>query len=109
MENCCYTIAIRQLRCENGIPRQIDNVYTNVTVNTVFPLSFGYTATLVGISDNYITITLSNPNFIPDITFNIPRDSYKIFNLPKENGTISIYIGAASAPCPKQIVCCSSS
>ena len=110
MNNCCYTIAIRQRRCENGIPRQFDNVYTNATLNSVFPLSFGYSVTFTSISRNYITIRISNPNFIPDINFNIPLDNYNIFDLPIETGSLRVYIGAIAVNCSCQSsnnTCCS--
>ena len=106
MQDCCYTIAIRQRRCENDIPRQIDNIYTNTTIDTVFPLSFGYTVTYVSCTEKFITIKLSNPNFIPDITFNIPSGSYRLFDLPIETGTLRVYIGAIRTCCPASPVCC---
>lgn len=40
MGQYCYTLAVRQRTCENGIARRIENVYSNVTNNTVIPLSF---------------------------------------------------------------------
>lgn len=101
MDNCCYTLLIRQRRCENGIPRQIDNVYTNISDNSTFDLSFGYTVTFFSGTNNTITIRLSNPNFIPDITFNIPCSGYKTFDLPIETGTLRVYIGAVCTACQK--------
>lgn len=99
MNNCCYSLIIRQNRCESGIPRQIDNVYTNVTDNTTFPLSFGYSVIFSSATNNSITVRISNQNFIPDITFNIPCSGYKIFDLPIESGTLRVYIGAVCNCC----------
>lgn len=109
MENACFTLAVRQRRCENGIARNIDNVYTNVTPNSNIPLSFGYTLTFISAGTNSATIQISNPDRIPNLVFNIPSGSFKIFDLPTENGTLRVFVGATSIACCDTVVCCNMS
>lgn len=107
MQNeCCYTLAIRQRTCQNGVARTTDNVYTNIAIGSVISLSFGYSVTIVSISRRHITIQLANNDFIPQLIFNIPVGSYKIFDLPKESGTLRVYIGATEVCCEPICVCC---
>ena len=106
MNNICYTLAIRQRRCQNGISRELDNVYTNVTTSSILPLSFGYQVTIISLNANSISIQISNPDFIPNMIFNIPSGSFKIFDLPTENGTLRVSIGATSIDCSDTVVCC---
>ena len=56
MQNCCYTLAIRQITCQNGVSRTVDNVYTNISIGTVISLNFGYSITIVSISNSGISI-----------------------------------------------------
>ena len=102
----CYTIAIRQITCQNGIPRNIDNVYTNITSGSTIPLSFGYNATFISGTNNRASIQISNPNFIPNLIFNIANNTYKIFDLPKESGTLRVYIGVTIIDCTDTVICC---
>lgn len=97
---CCYTLAIRQICCQNSISRCIDNVYTNITVGSSISLNFGYNVTITNTNCNSVTIKLTNNNFIPDLIFNIPNNSYKIFDLPQESGTLRVFIGARQTCCP---------
>lgn len=106
MNNFCYTLAIRQRRCQNSISSELDNVYTNVNTSSVINLSFGYTLTVIAKNQNSISIQISNQNFMPNTIFNIPSGSYKIFDLPVENGTLRIFIGATGIDCNDTIVCC---
>lgn len=106
MDNFCYTLAIRQRRCQNSISRELDNVYTNVTTSSIIPLSFGYVVTIISKNQNSISIQISNPNFMPNTIFNIPSGSYKVFDLPVENGTLRVFIGATGIDCSDTIVCC---
>ena len=105
-EACFYTLAIRQRTCQNGISKVTDNVFTDVAINSVIPLAFGYTLTALAKSCSHITIQISNPDFIPTLIFNIPCGSYKIFDLPKESGCIRIFIGATITCCGKSSSCC---
>lgn len=102
MNNLCYNILIKQVTCQNGVPRIVNNTYSNIKVGTIIQLSFGYTIKITAINDSNIEIMLSNPNYISDIYFTIPISSYKQFNLPKENGTLRVYVGIVSYDC-----CCS--
>lgn len=106
MNNFCYTLAIRQRRCQNGIARELDNVYTNVTTSSIIPLSFGYVVTIISKNQNSISIQISNPNFMPNTIFNIPSGSFKVFDLPTENGTLRVFIGATGIDCSDTVVCC---
>lgn len=106
MNNYCYTLAVRVLKCQNGISNTTDNVYTNITNNSVVQLGFGYTLTFIASNSNNATIKLSNSNFIPNILFNIPSGSYKIFDLPVESGTVRIYVGVTAIDCSNTIACC---
>lgn len=89
---CPYTLAIRQIYCQNGIPKNIENIYTNVQPNTQISLEFGYTITYISGDNKNATILLENSLFIPSITFKIPNSGYKIFNLQVPNRNFkSIY------------------
>lgn len=103
---CCYTLAIRQRTCQNGISKVTDNVFTDVAINSVIPLAFGYTLTALAKSCSHITIQISNPDFIPTLIFNIPCGSFKVFDLPKESGCIRIFIGATITCCGKSSSYC---
>lgn len=72
MDRFCYTLAVRQRACQNGISRRIDNVYTNVNPNSIIPLSFGYSIKFITGTPSAATIQLSNPDQIPNLIFNIP-------------------------------------
>ena len=85
MNNFCYTLAVRQKKCQNGISNITDNIYTNISNNSVVQLGFGYTLTFISSNSSTATIQLSNSDFIPNILFNIPSGSYKIFDLPYDN------------------------
>lgn len=104
--SCCYTLVIRQVTCQNGVRREINNVYTNVEDNTTIPLSFGYSLTVLSRTTSHVVVRLQNPNYIPSLIFTIPVDSYKEFNVPKESGTLIIFIGVKRATCPST-QCCS--
>lgn len=106
MNNICYTLAIRQRRCQNGIARELDNIYTNVSTSSIIPLSFGYVVTIISKNQNSISIQISNQNFMPNTIFNIPSGSFKIFDLPTENGTLRVFIGATCIDCSDTVVCC---
>lgn len=105
MNTYCYTLAIRQRTCENGISRSNDNVYTNITPNSVIPLNFGYNITFLSGTSTYASIQISNSNQIPNLIFNISSGNYKIFDLPVQNGTLRVYIGVSSIICSETVVC----
>lgn len=92
--NCPYNIAIKQIYCQGGIQKTIENVYTNIQPNTQIPLQFGYIINYSNGDSNTATIILTNSLFIPNITFKIPTGGYKIFNLQAPNGTLKVYVGA---------------
>lgn len=106
MNQICYTLTIKQVRCQNGISRTIDNVYTNISPNTIINLSFGYSVKIISTNTNSITIQLSNPAQIPNLIFNIPSGSFKTFDLPTEAGTLRVHIGAVVIQCEDTVVCC---
>lgn len=106
MDRICYTLTVRQRKCINGIASSIDNVYTNVAVNSVIPLSFGYSLTFISNNSNSATIQISNPDQIPNMIFNIPSGSFKIFDLPTSAGNLRVFIGATAINCGDTVVCC---
>ncbi len=108
MDRLCFTLTIRQRRCLNGIPQVIDNVYTNVAVNSVIPLSLGYFVTFLGGNNNNATIQISNTDEIPNLIFTIPSGGYKIFDLPTSGGNLRVFIGATTIDCCNTVICCSS-
>lgn len=103
---CCYTLAIRQISCQNSISRCIDNVYTNISIGSKIPLEFGYNVTCIKVSCSSVTIQITNPNFIPKLIFNIPNNSFKIFDLPLQSGTLIVIIGARQTCCPLSCANC---
>lgn len=106
MNQVCYTLTVKQVKCQNGISRTIDNVYTNISPNAIIPLSFGYSIKIISTNVNSITIQLSNPDQIPNLIFNIPSGSFKTFDLPTEGGNLRVYIGAVVISCEDTVVCC---
>lgn len=106
MDRICYTLTVRQRKCINGIASSIDNVYTNVAVNSVIPLSFGYSLTFISNNTNSATVQISNPDQIPNMIFNIPSGNYKIFDLPTSAGNLRVFIGATVIECGDTVVCC---
>lgn len=107
MNNFCYTLAIRQRKCQNSISGELDNIYTNVNTSSKITLSFGYVLTVIAKNQNSISVQISNPNFMPNTIFHIPSGSYKVFDLPVENGTYRVFIGATGIDCNETVVCCS--
>ncbi|MDD2376453.1 MAG: hypothetical protein PHD15_03530 [Clostridia bacterium] len=95
---CPYTFAIKQLLCQGGINKRLDNTYINTAVGTEIPLSFGYVLTLIAGTCKNSTIMLTNPIYIPNINFIILNESFKIFDLPCECGTYRLHIAARLAP-----------
>ena len=56
MNNFCYTLSVRQRKCQNGISNITDNVYTNISNNSVVQLGFGYTLTFISSNSSTATI-----------------------------------------------------
>lgn len=96
--NCPYTIAIKQLVCKSYVNKRLDNVYTSTPIGTDIPLDFGYTLTLISGNRVKLTIRLSNPIYIPPVTFNVINEGYKVFDLPCECGTFRVYVAARLDP-----------
>ena len=100
MNSCCYDLAIRQRKCQNGISVTSDNVFTNIENNSQYLLSYVYTITIISKNANTVTIELENPGLLDKTKFNIPVDTFKTFDLPLYNGTFVVLIGVVSATCP---------
>ncbi len=100
----CITLAIRQFKCQNSISITIDNVYTNIEENSTILLSFGYALEIISFNSNSVTINIFNDVLLERVSFNIPYNSYKYFDLPLFNGTYTVLIGINrnidSCPCP---------
>ncbi|MEG1705482.1 MAG: hypothetical protein RR290_02775 [Clostridia bacterium] len=97
--NCCYTIVIKQIVCNNGVPKRIDNVHTNLSPNTKIKLEFGYSLTFLNGTDKQCSIMLGNDLFIPNVTFTILSGSFKIFDLPVPNSSYRLYVAARKVCC----------
>lgn len=95
----CITIAIRQVKCQNSISLTLDNVYTNVEPNTRILLSFGYILEIISINSNNITVSISNEALLEPVSFNIPFNAYRSFDLPLYNGNYILCIGTSSTLC----------
>ena len=88
-------VIIKQIFCQNGIPRTQYTVLSNLTNDTEISLNFGYTLIINSVTDSNITFILRDSvNSIPDqiINFNICCDTYRLLTLPAQNGTLRIYI-----------------
>lgn len=103
--SCCYALIIRQVTCQNGLRRVTNNVYDNIENGTIIPLSFGYNLTVISRTTTDISVRLENTNYIPSLIFTIPVDSYKVFNVPKESGTLIIYVGLKRTTCNTEQCC----
>lgn len=103
MDSLCYDLAIRQIKCQNGISVTSDNVYTNVEDNSQILLSYGYVLNIISKNSNSVTISLYNFELLDTVKFNIPNDTYKTFDLPLYNGTFVVLIGVVrnTCPCPR--------
>lgn len=100
MDRFCYDIAIRQKKCQNGISVTVDNVCTNIKDNAQINLYFGYILTILSKNKNSVTIQISNFALLEPVKFNIPKDTFKTFDLPLFNGTYILLIGAVKNNCP---------
>lgn len=100
MENLCYDLAVRQIKCQNGISVTTDNVFTNIENNAKLLLSFGYVLNIISKNSNSVTISLSNFELLEAVKFNIPNDTFKSFDLPLYNGTYVVLIGVIRKTCP---------
>lgn len=96
--NCPYTFAIKQLLCQSGVAKRLDNTYVNTPVGSEIPLSFGYILTLIDGTTKNCTILLSNPIYIPNVNFIVLNESFKVFDLPCECGSYRVNIAARLAP-----------
>ena len=103
MESLCYNIAVRQIKCQNGISLTTDNVYTNVENDAQILLAYGYVLNIVSKNTNSVTISLYNFELLETVKFNIPNDEYRTFDLPLYNGTFVVLIGVSrnTCPCPR--------
>lgn len=111
MERICFNLTVRQRRCINGIATNVDNIYTNVANNSVFPLGFGYTLTFVSNGNSTMnttaTIRITNETQIPGLTFTIQNNDYKIFDLPTSAGNLRVLVGINANICTSnKVVCC---
>lgn len=105
-ENCCYNLTVDQSMCQNGISRSFTNTYTNVTTGKIIPLEFGYTMQFISGNNTNTTIRLQNEIFLPQTTFNIPVNSYRVFDLPCECGTYRLAVRTRIVPCACTTLCC---
>ena len=93
--NTICQIIIKQIFCQNGIPRTQYTTLNNITNDTFVSLNFGYSLTINSVTDSNISFVLRDSvNSIPDqlINFNTCCDKYKMISLPAQNGSLKIYI-----------------
>ena len=100
MNDLCLNLAIRQNKCQNSISVTTDNVYTNIKENSRIILSFGYVLEIISFNTNSVTIHIYNPVLLNTVSFNIPFNTFKSFDLPLYNGNYIILIGIDRDPCP---------
>ena len=100
MDRFCYDIEKKKKKCQNGISVTVDNVCTNIKDNAQINLSFGYILTILSKNKNSVTIQISNFALLEPVKFNIPKDTFKTFDLPLFNGTYILLIGAVKNNCP---------
>jgi hypothetical protein len=99
MDSLCYDLAVRQIKCQNGIAVTTDKVYTNVENNSQIILSYGYILTIISKNTTSLTISLYNFELLETVKFNIPSDTYRTFDLPLYNGSFVLLIGAVKTTC----------
>ena len=103
MDSLCYDLAIRQIKCQNGISVTTDNIYTNIEDNSQILLSYGYVLNIISKNTNNVTISISHFELLDAVKFNIPNDTFKTFDLPLYNGSFIVLIGVVrnTCPCPR--------
>lgn len=85
MDNVCYTVIIRQQMCQSGVPITRENVYTNISQNSVIDLLNGYTLSFSISTNSTANLRFTNTLFGIDLIFNISEDTVNVFDLPVEN------------------------
>ena len=76
MDSLCYDLAIRQIKCQNGISVTTDNIYTNIEDNSQILLSYGYVLNIISKNTNNVTISISHFELLDAVKFNIPNDTF---------------------------------
>lgn len=109
MNNCCFSILIRQRACQNGIPINTDKVISNISDMESINLNFGYTLSLSTFGSDDILITFNNVAFGITLRFTISNPGIGIFDLPIDSGTFRVVIISKQTPCNTSCPCNSSS
>ncbi len=88
MNDCCFSILIRQRACQNGVPVITDKVFSNINEMEDILLNFGYTVNLSSFGSNDILITFTNASLNIVLRFSISNPGIGVFDLPIEGRNI---------------------
>lgn len=108
MNNCCFSILIRQRACQNGVPVTTDKVITNISEMESISLNFGYTVSLSTFGSSDILITFTNVAFGITLRFAISNPGVGVFDLPIDGGTFRVVIISQQTPCNTSCPCSNS-
>lgn len=98
--DCCLSLIIRQIYCQNGNRRTNTSSVSFLTTGMVINLDFGYSILISNISSCTVTFILRDAlNTFPAQTITLSGNSFKMINLPAQNGTYRLYIVLGCNPC----------
>lgn len=105
MNNCCFSILIRQRACQNGVPVTTDRVITNISDMENILLNFGYTLSLSMFGNDDILVTFTNIAFGITLRFTISNPGIGVFDLPIDGGSFRVVIISKQTPCDASCPC----
>ncbi len=92
-DNCCLSLIVRQIYCQNGNRRTNTSSFSFLTTGAVINLDFGYSILISNVSGCTLTFILRDGvNTFPDQTITLSGNSFKMINLPAQNGTYRLYL-----------------
>jgi len=108
MDNICYTVIIRQQMCQSGVPVTRENVYTNISQNSIIDLLNGYTLSFSVATNGTANLRFTNSLFGIDFIFNIAEGTVNVFDLPVESTIFRVSVLFRARCCDEQKNnCCS--
>lgn len=105
MNNCCFSILIRQRACQNGVPVTTDRIITNISDMENISLIFGYIVSLSMFGSNDILATFTNVGLGITLRFSISNPGIGVFDLPIDGGTFRVVIISKQTPCNTSCPC----
>ena len=102
MDNICYTVIIRQQMCQSGVPVTRENVYTNISQNSIIDLLNGYTLSFAISTNDTANLRFINTLFDIDLVFNIAENTVNVFDLPVENTIFRVSVIFKARCCDEQ-------